>query len=193
MGGLVNTVTDAIGLTDSGAAARAAREGAWITADYQRQALDYLKETDKLPREFREKALTRLGDIYGFGAEGGRQQFFEGLREDPLYETLLGGREEAYLRGQSATGNLRGAESVLGLGNVENQLLMDVYQDQLSGIQSLMGTPNYARDIASGTAGIGRTLGQGRIAQGQAQADAEQRGFENIVGIGKLAISGGLI
>lgn len=200
MGGLVNKVTDTLGLTDSGAAAAAAREGAGVAAGAQQESLDYLKEIDKLPRELRDKALTQLGNIYGFGAEGTQEHFLGGLTDDPFYEMIkgtLGKREEAYLRGQSATGDLRGGESILGFGDVaqetEREALGAAYQNQLQGIQSLMGTPDYARDIAGGISGVGQTKAQGIIAAGQAEQDAEQIGFGNLLGVGQLASGAGWI
>lgn len=200
MGGIVNTVTDTLGLTDSGAAAEAAERGAATTAGAERESLDYLKELDALPREFREKALSQLGNIFGFGDEGAQQEFYGGLTSDPFYEMIKGTlpeREKAFLRGQSATGDLRGGSSILGLGDVaqktEREALAGAYQNQLQGIQSLMGTPSYGREIATGISGVGRTLGQGQIAAGQAQQDAAQGGLNTLLGVGKLASGAGWI
>jgi len=67
MGGLVTSVTDAVGLTDSKAGDRAAGDiarGAGLTAEAQREQLAYLKETEALPLEMRNKFLPQLADIY---------------------------------------------------------------------------------------------------------------------------------
>ena len=48
-----------------GKAADAAIEGSQIAADAQREALNYLKETEQLPQYYREGALSQLGALYG--------------------------------------------------------------------------------------------------------------------------------
>ncbi len=195
MGSLVNKVTDTLGLTDSGSAARATSAGYSTMSAAQREALDYLKEVDAMPREFRDKALGAFADVYGMGESGaeGRQEFFSGLEEDPLYGMVMDtmdDREEAYLRTQGATGNLRGGESIRGVGDIaadtKKEAIMTAYQDQLSGIQGLMGLPTHEKDIYEGMIGIGDTEGRGKIAVGQAEQAAEQSGWDNAFGIGKM-------
>ena len=118
MGSLVNSVTDAFGLTDSDAAIDATRRGYAQLTESQRKALEYLQGVDEMPRQYRTGAMTRLADIYGFGDPNAQQEFFSGLSGDPFYEAIMstmGAREDAYLRNQSATGQLRGGGSVLGL------------------------------------------------------------------------------
>lgn len=199
MGSLVNSVTDAFGLTDSQAGARATRAGYGAMEAAQREGLDYLKEVDKLPRQYRESAMTRLADIYGFGDEGAQQSFYDNLSDDPFYAAImdtLDSREDAFLRSQSATGDLRGGASVVGVGDVaqgtEQQALLSAYQNQLSGIQSLMNLPDYTKDIYSGTVDIGDTVGRGKIAYGQALEDAEQAGMDNLMGFAQLGVGAGL-
>ncbi len=46
-------------------AARASREASQLQADYQTQALDYLKQQERLPTAYREQALQQLGMLYG--------------------------------------------------------------------------------------------------------------------------------
>ena len=48
-----------------GKAADAAIEGSEIAAGAQREALDYLKQTEQLPQHYREGALSQLGALYG--------------------------------------------------------------------------------------------------------------------------------
>jgi hypothetical protein len=51
-------------------AAKAATEASQISADYQRQALDYLKQTERLPQAYRDQALAQLGSLYGLPGPG---------------------------------------------------------------------------------------------------------------------------
>ena len=67
---LVGGLTDMLG-GDSGAGDASIR-GAQIAADSQRESLDYLKELDAVPREYREGALGQMANIFGLGDDTGR-------------------------------------------------------------------------------------------------------------------------
>lgn len=174
-------------------AADAAKGAAKIQADYQREALDYLKKTEALPQKFREGALTGLGDIYGLGAPGAQEKFFSGLEQSPLYGAIMSGRqagEEAILRNASATGGLRSGNAQYNLADyntkLKNEALLSAYNSQVGGLQGLAGIQSNANNIAGMTAGIGQTLGQGQIAAAQAQQQGNQNMFSNAVGLGAL-------
>jgi len=176
----------------AGKAADASREGAELSAEGQREALEYLKEVEKLPRELREGALKKLGGLYGLeGGEGSQQEMIDFAEGSPLYEAMVGTREageESIMRNAAATGGLRS-------GNVQNAMydynqrlneraLLESYNQQVSGLSGLSGLPSYASEIAGVTTGIGETMGQGAIAAGQAR----QQGYQ---GVGD-AVSGGV-
>lgn len=61
MGGIVDIFTGGGG--DD--AAKASREASQLQAEYQQQALDYLKQQERLPTAYREQALQQLGSLYG--------------------------------------------------------------------------------------------------------------------------------
>ena len=66
-------------------AAEAATDAANIQAKYQREALDYLKEREALPQQFREEALTGLGGLYGLpGGTGDQQKLVDRAISSPL-------------------------------------------------------------------------------------------------------------
>lgn len=187
---LVGGLTDMLG-GDSGAGDASIR-GAQIAADSQRESLDYLKELDAVPREYREGALGQMANIFGLGDDTGRADFFAGLKDDPLYQSILGtqgAREESYARNQAVTG-LRGSDTSMGLGdiaqNTERDALMTAYNSQMQGLSGLSGLPSYGTEIASGISGIGQTLGQGQIAAAQAREDSKQAGISNLVGLGGI-------
>lgn len=52
----------------SSKAASASREAADVQAQAQREGLEYLKETERVPQHYREGALSQLGMLYGLGA-----------------------------------------------------------------------------------------------------------------------------
>lgn len=177
-------------------AAKASEEAAETQAQYQREALEYLKEREALPQAYREAALGRLGAEFGVSPDGGDgRTISERARESELYKALLGGREageEAILRKASATGGLRSGNVQSALYDyntqLENQAFLTSYNNQLQGIQGLAGLPSLAPQIAQGTTGIGTTLAQGQIAAAQAQAQGQQAGIGNALGLGQLAL-----
>ena len=175
--------------------AGAQERGAQISAQSQREALQYLKQREAVPQQFREAGLKRLGGLYGMpGGVGSQQELIERAKESPLYGAMMGGREageEAILRGASATGGLRSG-NVQGAmydynTQLQNQALLQSYNQQLQGLQGMAGLPSNAPQIASGMAGVGQTLGQGvsgagqTMAQGQvASGQAWQQGLQGI-------------
>lgn len=173
----------------------AARDAAKIQADYQIQALNYLKEREKIPQQFREGALTGLGDIYGLGTPEAQQKFFSGLKESPIYTAMMEGRgagEDAILRNASATGGLRSGNANYALADfnkkLQNEALLTSYNTQTQGLQGLAGIQSMAPQIAQATSGIGQTLAQGQVAGANAEQQAQQNMFGNLMGLGSLGI-----
>jgi hypothetical protein len=173
----------------------ASRDAAQIQADYQREALQYLKDTERLPQQFREGALTGLGDIYGLGAEGAQQKFFSGLESSPMYSAIMSGQdagEEAILRNASATGGLRSGNTSYNLADfntkLKNEALLSSYNNQVQGLQGLAGIQSMAPKIANATSGIGQTLGQGMVAGAQADQQSQQNMIGNLMGLGQLGM-----
>ena len=176
-------------------AAEASMAGADLQAQGQREALEYLKEREALPRQFSEGALRGLGGLYGLeGGTGSQQELIDRAISSPLYQDILGGREageEAILRSASAIGGLRSGNVQEAFYDYNTQLrnkaLLESYNQQLQGLTGLAGLPSYAPQIAGQMAGIGQTLGQGQIAAGQAQQTGIQQGFGNLLGLGSIA------
>jgi hypothetical protein len=197
MGGFVRTLTGSKAAKASNRAAAGQAEGieagAQIQADAQMAALDYLKEREALPQQFRESALGQIGGLYGIGDVSG-DQALASLRSSPMYGAITSQRaagEDAILRNQAMTGGLRSGNTQDALarysGDLENQALMQ----SLSGLQGLASLPSNASQIASGISGVGQTLGQGvmgsaqTLAQGQvAGAQAQQAGLGGLLTAG---------
>jgi Chaperone of endosialidase len=173
-------------------AARAAGRGAELTAQGERDALDYQKEVEALPLELRNEFLPQLADIARGGQ--GQQDLINQAQSSPLYNAILGGQqagEQSILRNAAATGGLRsgnvqGALTDYG-SQLQNRALLTSYNDQLQGIQGLANQPLNTNAIAQGIAAPGQTLGQGAIAQGQIQQQGQQNAnnaISNAVGSG---------
>ena len=183
MGKMVSGITDALQLTDSGAGARAVASGTRQQVDAQREALQYMKEREAVPQQFREGALNRLGGFYGL--EGGDPGALQAIQNNPIYQATIGQlpqQEEAILRNQSATGALRsgGTDMMLAQNQQNNQL--NAYQNVLGGLQGFASLPSNANNIASATAGIGVTQRQGTIGEAQSLAAGQQAAFDQTVG-----------
>ncbi|MBV4553059.1 hypothetical protein HU742_018090 [Pseudomonas sp. SWRI102] len=179
------------GSSDSGA-----EDAAEVQAQAQREALNYLKQTERLPQALREGALTGLGSEYGLtlGADGkfasDGKSIIQRAEDSPFYQTMVQRGEEGVLRNASATGGLRSGNTNEALASVNQNALMASYANQLSGLQGMAQLPSNANNIASSMAGIGQTTAQGMTAQANFGAQQGQNNFNNAMGAGALAMQG---
>lgn len=176
---------DLLGGITGKTAADAAESAARTQAAAQMEALEYLKEREALPQEFREGSLGILGGLYGLGDTRGAARTLE---RSPLFEATMGlipEQEEAILRNQSATGALRsgGTEAMLAENQRTNKL--QAYMNALQPLQGLAGLQSMAPQIAQGISGIGQTQAQGQIGAAQAR----QQGIGNMMGMGMNALA----
>jgi hypothetical protein len=82
---------------------KASIEGSRTAAAGQTEALNYLKEQERLPSQFREGALSQLGGLYGL--EGGDPNAAQNIQNNPIFQATQGmipQQEEAILRNQPA-------------------------------------------------------------------------------------------
>lgn len=185
-------ITDAIGGIFGGGddAADASRDAAKTQAAYQREALEYLKEREAIPQQYREGALGQMAGMYGL--EGGDPNAASNLRNTEIFQATRGQlpqQEEAILRNQSATGALRTGGTDMMLAENQRRNELSAYQNAIGGLQGLAGLPSLAPQIAGGISGIGQTLAQGEVAAAQAQQAGGQQGFGNLLGLGQLGMS----
>lgn len=180
----------------SGSSDSGAEDAAEVQAQAQREALDYLKQTERLPQALREGALTGLGAEYGLtlGKDGkfvsDGQSIVQRAESSPFYQTAVQRGEEGVLRNASATGGLRSGNTNEALAAVNQNALMASYANQLSGLQGMAQLPSNANNIASSMAGIGQTTAQGMTAQANYGAQQSQNNFNNAMGAGALAMQG---
>jgi len=195
MSGIVTAITVVEGTQGAGEdAADAARYGADVSAQAQREALEYLKETEALPQELREGALTQLGGLYGLpGYETDQQAIIERAMASPLYQGLMTGQEageEAIMRQHAATGGLRSGATQEALYDYNTQLqnaaLLESYNQQVTGLSGLAQLPSMAPQIASGITGIGATQAAGITAAAQAEQQGQQNLMNSLLGLGQM-------
>lgn len=172
-------------------AGEAAASATAATLQGQREQLDYLREINKLPMEYRDKALTQLYGAYA-GTPEEQQIAIERAKESPLYQELMGGRasgEESIARHAAATGGLRSGNIQANLYDyntqLEKQALSEAYGQQMQGLKGLAMIPTDEQQIGQSMRDIGLTTGLGITAQQQAQ----QSGVEQGAGLGMGILS----
>lgn len=167
----------------------------------QGKALQYLRQRERVPQRYRERAL---GELWGeYKRPINQQRTIRQALKSPLYGAIMGGQEageEAILRSAAATGGLRSGNVQENLYDyntqLQNQALLQSYnaqlgerQTQMQGLGGLAGLPSLAPQIAQGIAGIGQTQSQAQIAAAQAGQTGQQQGFGNLLGLGQLGLS----
>ena len=177
-------------------AADAATEAAGISAAAQIEQLNYLKEINALPQQYKEQALEKLAGIYGLNGDiSGQQKLIEQAKASPIYAATmsgLGAGEESILRNAAATGGLRSGNTQSAISEfgtrLSNEALVNAYNQQLSGIQGLANVPTNEGQIGSTIAGIGETYAQGITSSAQARQQGLQNTFNTLLGIGGLIL-----
>ena len=185
MGSIVSSVTGALGMGGGGDdAGDAAIKGSEIQAEYQREALDYLKQKERLPTRFRDQNLRDINRFY----QGGGQEFIDETMASPFYQQNIRSGEQAIGRNLAMTGGLRSGTANQALAQNSQNVLQNLVGQRLQGMQGLAQMPSNANNIAQMTSGIGQTLGQGQIAAAQAQQAGGQQGIGNLMGLGQLGM-----
>lgn len=184
-GDIINSATGGLINPNSGQEAQdAANQAAATQAQYQQNAVNYLKQENVMP----DQARTMLGQLYMGGK--GSQTAMDSLKQSPLYQSVLasGAQGQEALARQAATGGggLRSGTESDAMFNYNNQLQNQALQSSLSGISGLAGT-NYAPQISQETAGIGQTLAQGQIGGVQAKQASNQSMLNTLISGGTAA------
>ena len=198
--GLFDFVGDILGIGgDDGGGAQAAEatvQASNVAAEAQGQELAYLKEADAIPRTGREEAIQRMMGIQALpGGVGSEQQEIDRIMQSPLYQAMLGGREageESIMRNASMTGGFRSGNVQENFYDYNTQLqnnaLLTSYNSRMGQLQNLMGMPSMAPMIGQTIGDIGMTRAQGISGAGQARAQADQGGMNNLMGLAGLGI-----
>lgn len=211
--------------------ATAATEAANLSLESQREALAWLQQRESVPMGIRDDALRGLADFYEVpGAPEQRktqEQLIQEAMSSPLYGAIMGTQragEQAILRNRSATGGLRSGNTQGALTDygqqTANRALLDSFGEaqatnnadiaradalrglHLTGLSGLAGLEGNDNAIASLTANMGATQGQGVlnaanarsggiVAGAQSQNDALNNVFNTLLGFGQMAAGAG--
>jgi hypothetical protein len=174
MSSLVSSVTGFVGdivggVTGATAAGEAAERGAATSAEAQQAGLDYLKETEALPQQYRQEGLGALAGIYGL--EGGDPDALARLERSPIYQAIMSSAdigEESVLTRASQMGMTRSGDVAYDLADYNARLKQQALMGGLEGIRGMAQLPSMAPEIAQGISGVGQTYAQGQIAKGRA-------------------------
>lgn len=186
-------------------AADASLQASNTQAASEQEALDYLKQVNELPMQYRDQALSQLAGYYQApGAAKTPQQLTDETYNSPLYHALLRTGDEAVdqmARYQSATGGLRSGNAQMAFAREGQRVSWDAFNQaynqqvgndryeralQLQGLSGLAGLETGENGIANLTAQIGQTQGQGQIAAAQARQQGTQNNMNNLLGFGTL-------
>lgn len=177
----------------------AARDAAEIQSQWQTEALDYLKETEEVPQAAREEAILGLQDYYQVpGQASTQEQLIAQAEASPLYRSLLESGEESALRTASATGGLRSGGSIADVQSVQNNALLQAYNQaqsredyerslNLQGLSGLAQLPTNQAAIAGQMGQIGQTQAQGIIAETQAGMQKNVGITNDVMDLAKMA------
>lgn len=173
----------------------------------EQEALDYLKQSNALPMQYRDQALGQLAGYYQAPAAAKTpQQLTEETYNSPLYHALLSTTDAAVdqmARYQSATGGLRSGNAQAAFAREGQRVSWDAfnqaYNQQLSadqyeralnlqGLSGLAGLQTGENGIANLTAQIGQTRGQGQVAAAQANQQGTQNALGNMLGLAGLGL-----
>jgi hypothetical protein len=186
-------------------AANASTQAAETQAGSEQAALDYLKQTNELPMQLRDQALTGLGSYYQVpGAPKTQEQLIAEAQNSPLYHAIQGTKQSAVdemARYQSATGGLRSGGANVAFAREAQRISQDALLQsfnqaqgndqyeralQLQGLSGLAGLETGENGIANLTAQIGATRGQGQVAAAQARQQGTQNSMNNLLGLGGI-------
>lgn len=150
--------------------------------------------------------LGNLNNLTGANGNPAQQTAINGLQQNPLYTTSMNLGQQAILANASATGGLRGGNTIASLGYLPGQVLSNVMQTQignlgtsLNGQQSLAGLfgnlINVGQNSAAGTGQAAMNTGNNITSligqQGAIGAGATLAGT-NAINSGINSISGAL-
>jgi hypothetical protein len=180
-------------------AEEAARRASATEASAMLEQLDYLKEINKLPQQYREQALAEMSQRLQPGGTPTQAERIGLAKESPIYAEIMGARgsgEEAILRGAGATGGLRSGNVQEALYDynvgLKNTALTQAYNQQQAEEDRRLNELRSLAGLDTGTTQIAQTMGDiggVRAAGITAGAQARTQGTANLMNLGLGAAS----
>jgi hypothetical protein len=133
----------------------------------QQQALDYTIDANAPLLGARDAALPLLTGFFT-GDPAAQESLVSNAMASPFYRSLVEAGEEGVLRNRAMTGGFRSGSAQTGLADVNQNVLRDLVNQQLSGLSGLASLNPDTASVANLMAGIGQTQSQGTIAEANA-------------------------
>jgi hypothetical protein len=176
LGGIIGGITSLIGGSKSSKAAKQAAQLQYNAAQQgiaeERRQFDITRSDHAPYMAAGREALARMGALLGLEGDTAQDAEIAALRDSPLYKSLYRSGEEAVLANASATGGLRGGNTVRSLADFGEDTLAALIERQLSGYGGLVGVGSGATDAvsnfgANAVAAMNNLRQQGAAAQAQ--------------------------
>jgi len=161
----------AVGAYGSIKAGKESARGAGTQADAEQRALDYQMEIDEMPLAMRNEFMPMIAGYYRGGE--GQQAIIDDVRNSPIYSQMIQQGQEGVMANAQNKGLSRSGNAAIDFRSLNQDTLNSLVNQKLGGMSSLANMNLNTNAIASNMGGVGRTLGQGQIAQ----ANANQQGY----------------
>lgn len=110
-----------------------------------------------------ESTLGQLNNLTGANGGAAQQTAINGLKSNPMYTTAMDLGQQSILQSASATGGLRGGNTVASLGYLPQQILTNVMGSQIGNLQSSLQSTGQligiGENAAAGTGNAGISTG----------------------------------
>lgn len=154
-----------VGAVGSNYASNKTEDAARMQLEQEQASLDYQKEIQALPLQYRDEALESLGGFYGLG-EGGQQDIIDKAKASPFYAAELEQGRQGVGAGLSATGTLRGGYGPSTFRAQDMDVLNQAVDQQLQGLSSFAGTPIDTSGISQSYSNMGDISAQEQLTKG---------------------------
>ncbi len=155
---------------------------------FQREGLDYAKEINRLPLEYRDQAMRSLMGFYGGDPES-QQGFIDKAKASPFYDAMIKQGQEGVLRNAGTMGLSRSGRAATGLERSNQTVLQGLVNQQLGGLQGFAGAPISGQGVANMYSQMGQTAGSAGMAGLNAQQSQQGNVLGGLFGLGSLFLS----
>lgn len=162
------------------------KQQADATKDAGKANADVMREAAAMGDPWRTAGTGALAEQQQLMTPQGQAEFYQNYTDSPMFETERNMREEAYLRGASATGGLRTGQANEAFGNIAPQLANQAYTQRLQGLQ---GLSNLGASVSGQSAG---TIAQSAPYAGQVAGAYNNWLPETLGQFGGLAMYSGM-
>ena len=133
--------------------------------------------------------LDQLDNLTGANGQGAQRAALNGMTSSPLYTTAMDLGQQSILANASATGGLRGGNTIASLGFLPQQVLSQVIQTQIDNLGSSLRGAQTLAGLHGGLLNLGENAATGT---GQA-AMSTGNNITSLIGQQGAATAGGII